>query len=336
MEEENADVYIGFVGNDVLAHQLFDATFPILEESLLWVIPRLKQGQGWKFVTQFFSVPIWILSIVVIVVTAIAFRYFATTAGERDKKYKKLSECLLFIYSCFFNMGNNVLPKDSKLRIICIFLWPFTLNISTYLQGKMFGALTHPVYTDRVGDIEQLRKDLPLVVQENMLPIILRLNSSVSYSVIKSNRMSMEYDLQDVVRYQNMATIITQHILQAHHNFIPYIQPHEIGIHQVVLWVKKHRKFFGAIDGAIKRFVEHGMVKKIVSDMNYNHFLHCFKHASCWDGETQTFVVSAYDLRAAFFVLDLGIGIAAVLLLFEILYYNFSNKKTRNTDTVKI
>lgn len=322
MKQENASVYIGFCGNNFLIQQLFDKTFPILEETVLWVAPKVKQGQDWKFATQIFTLSNWLLSITVLLITSLAFRYFATKANKSDRKYRKLSACLLFIYSCFFNMGNSILPKDIKLRIICLSLGPFALNISAYLQGKLFGALAQPIYTERVGTIEELMANIPLVIQEHMLPFILSSKNNVTYNFVKSNRISMGYDLQDVVKLQNIATVVNEQLLKFQPRFIRYIQTHEIIKYQIVLYVKKHDSFYNTINQTIKKFVEYGIVKKIVSDMQYTYILDCLKYVNCWDGKTRVFSLNGPQFLGAFLVLILGLGIATLTFLFEIIYAN--------------
>lgn len=312
MKEENANVYLGFCRNNLLAHQLFNVVFPALEETVLIAAPKLKQGRDWQFVTQFFTTSNWVLSLLVLLVTAFAFRHFAKTAGESDKKYRTLSECLLFIYSCFFNMGNNILPKDIKLRIICLSLGPFALNISAYLQGKLFGALTHPIYIER--DQSTIAK-LPVIIQEHMLTLFA---NSKSFNFIKSNRMSMEYDLQDVVRFEETATIITQQILQNYPHFIPYIQTHEIAKYQIVVYVMRHECFYEIINHVTKKLAEHGFIKKIISDIKYDHMLHCLKYMSCWYGRMNVSKLTSVDLRGAFFVLNLGFAIGLLTFITEI------------------
>lgn len=338
MKTENANVYIGFCGNNLLAHQLFDTTFPVLEETALWAAPKLKQGQDWKFITQFFTLSNWILSFAVLMITALAFRYFASKAGESDRKYRTLSQCLLFIYSCFFNMGNNILPKDAKLRIICLSLGPFALNISAYLQGKLFGALTHPVYMERSEtNFEELQKSFPLVIQEYMLTVLLNSRNKISMNYIKSNRISTEYDLQDMVRYQNLATVITEQILQNHPRFTAYIQTHEIARYQIVMYVMKHDCFYSIINESIKKLVEHGFTRKIAFEIKHHHMLHCLKYRSCWDGHTKVFSLTSIDLRGAFFMLNCGFAIGVLIFLIEVSYYYFNcNQRAKQQRCCKI
>lgn len=330
MKKVNASIYIGVCNYNYLAQQLFDTPFPILEESVLWVAPKLKQGQGWKFVTQFFTLTNWLLSISVLLITAFAFRYFATKAKDSDRKYKKFSECLLFIYSCFFNMGNNILPKDGKLRLICLSLGPFALNISAYLQGRLFGALTHPIYTERVGSIEELSTTMPLVIQEHMLILFLSSKSNKTYNFIKSGRQSMRDDLEDVVKFQNIATVVNEQLLHDQIHFTPYIQTQTIMKYQIALYVMKHDMLYKIINDMIKKMVEHGIVKRLVSDMQYNFKLRCLRYLNCWDGNIQISSLSAVDLRGAFFVLNFGFVVGALIFLFEIFYHYFNYYKIRN------
>lgn len=327
MQAENANVFIGFCSDNFFAGQFFEATFPVLEEAMLWAAPKIKQGQGWKFVSQFFTLSNWILSFAVLIITALAFRYFARAAGESDKKYRTLSQCLLFIYSCFFNMGNSILPKDTKLRIICLSLGPFALNISAYLQGKMFGALTQPVYTERDGSFEELQASLPLVAQEHLMHLLLSSQRQTKFNFVKSQRPSMEYDLQDMVRYQDRATIVTQQVLQNHRHFKAYIQSQEIARFQIVFYVTKHSGFYNVIDNAIKKFTEHGLIRKIERDFKYVQMLHCMKYGTCWEGHTKVFKLTSSDLRGGFFVLNFGFAVGALVFFIEIPYYYFKSKE---------
>lgn len=319
MREENATIYMGYCHDSGLTQQLFDATIPVLDDSVLWVAPKLKQGQGWSVIMQFFTLSNWLLSMFVLIVTASAFRYFATKAEEGDRKYRKMSQCLLFIYSCFFNMGNSILPKDAKLRIICLSLGPFALNISAYLQGKLVGALTHPIYIERDGSFEELQNDIPLVIQEYMFALLQICNISY-YNFTKSNRSLMQFDLQDVVRFKDRATIINKEILNDHSHFMPYIQTYEIIKYKVVLYVMKNDKLYELINDTIKKFVEHGFIKKIISDVKYTHVLQCFQHMNCWDSNTQVFILTIPHLKGAFFVLIFGLAIAVVLFLTELFW----------------
>lgn len=320
MREENATIYMGFCHDSGLAQQLFDATIPILDDSILWVAPKLKQGQGWSVIMQFFTLSNWLLSMFVLIITALAFRYFATKAGEDDRKYRKMSQCLLFIYSCFFNMGNSILPKDAKLRIICLSLGPFALNISAYLQGKLVGALTHPIYTERDGSFEELQNNIPLVIQEYMLTLLQISKTNISYNFSKSNRSLMQFDLQDVVKLQDRATIINKELLNDHSHFMSYIQTNEIIKYKVVLYVMKNDGLYELINDTIKKFVEHGFIKKIISDVKYMHVLQCYQYMNCWDANTQVFILTIPHLKGAFFVLIFGLAVAVVLFLIELLW----------------
>lgn len=314
---------MGFCNNSFLMEQLFTTTFPVVEEAVLWVGPRLKKGEGWNVVTQFFTLLNWLLSIVVLIVTAVAFRYFAKKAGEKDRKYRKLSECFLFIYSCFFNMGNSILPKDTKLRIICLSLGPFALNISAYLQGKLFGALTHPIYSENFGSSEELLKSIPMVIQKHMLPVLQSSGNNIFDNFIKSTRMSMGFDLQDVVKYQDRATVINQEILKYYSHFLPYIQTQEIMKYRIVLYVMKHDGICNVINNIIIKFIEHGILKKIISDMNIINVFQYQKNMDYWDGFSQVSSLKLSKMRGAFVVLSLGFIIATTLFLLEYFFNHF-------------
>lgn len=288
------------------------------------VSPKWKQGQGWKLLTQFFTPTNWLLSASILLVTALAFRYFATTAGEEDKKYRNTSECLLFIYSCFFNMGNNILPKDAKLRIICLSLGPFALNISAYLQGKLIGAITQPVYYEADNEVSQ--SNIPVVVQKQVIELLNRFEGEIStYVLTESRRISVEHDLQDVVKYKRTATIVTQHAIQNHRDFMPFLKAQELRNIPVVLYVAKQSTLNKIIKEIILKLVEHGFAAKIISSVKHNYLLYCLTH-NCLNDIEKRLRLSCEDLKGAFYLYIAALATSTAMLLLE-LAYNYIRQK---------
>lgn len=337
LEDGLGDIYLGFCNMNFITYRQFDITYFVLEDSVIWIVPKPKKIEDWRLLVTVFTSKLW-LSIVagffccVTIFTAIAI---CTSSGRFDN----VANCFFLIYSTFLNMGYNIYPRTFKLRIICVCLVLFALNINAYLQGKLYSNMSQPVYEKEIANtVELLETGMPLIFNRATSLLFLfngPVNLQVYRTYIPSNNTNAGDDLIEVVENQNFATIVTESILNTRPYARPLVTKFDVVRLKASMCVKRHYVLFEKIDELVKKFVEHGFVEKLTSQLKHSCGLLCYTNENCSSiSNKRTVKLSYQNLEAAFFVYKVGLAVACVAFVVEMfigylkrsfVYYKSSN-----------
>lgn len=156
------DIFLSLSADNYITHKMFDITIPLLDETVVWVVPKAKRIENWKVILMIFTCSNWIALLIVLAMSVAIFRMFSR---KRDGKYHKTLYLAQFTTLIFLSMAtSSVLPKNSRMRVFFLFLTFFCINLGAYLQGKLYSNFTQPLYEKEISNIDELLESgLPMM-----------------------------------------------------------------------------------------------------------------------------------------------------------------------------
>lgn len=156
------DIFLSLLADNFITHKMFDITVPLLDDGMVWVVPKAKRIENWRVILMIFTYYNWI---VLLIVFALSVAIFRMLSHKRDGKYNKTLYIAQFTTLIFLSMAtSSILPKNSKMRVFFLFLTFFCINLGAYIQGKLYSNFTQPLYEKEISNIDELLKSgLPLM-----------------------------------------------------------------------------------------------------------------------------------------------------------------------------
>lgn len=166
------DIFLSLLADNFITHKLFDITVAILDDAIVWIVPRAKRIENWKVILMIFTYNNWV---VLLIVFALSVAIFRIISNKRDGKYNKTPHLAQFTTLIFLSMAaSGVLPKNSKMRVFFLFLAFFCINLGAYLQGKLYSNFTQPLYEKEITNIDELLESgLPLMFGDGLAILFL-------------------------------------------------------------------------------------------------------------------------------------------------------------------
>lgn len=313
------DIYLSFCNLNFITYKQFDISVYVVEESIIFVIPKPKKIEDWRLLATIFNSKLWISIVVGFLISVGVFALIAINTNSGRLKY--FAHCFFLIFCTFLNMGYNIYPRTFKLRILYVCLVLFSLNINAYLQGKLYSNMSKPVYEKEITNtVDLLDSGIPLIFNRATSLLFLfngPVNLRVYRTYIPSENIYVDDDLIGVVKNQDYATVIRGGILDTHPYARPLITKFDITKLRASICVKRYHVLFEKIDEYVTRFVEHGIVNKFITNMKHTYGLDCYKSHNCNFSNKRTVKLSRKNLQAAFFIYAVGIILACLIFLGE-------------------
>lgn len=329
------DVYLSLCNKNLITYQDFDITFALLEDSMIWIVPRAKKIQDWRLLATIFALNLWISFVVTFIFSVLIFKAIALCSA--DKQFHDIFKCFFVTYCIFLNTSCHILPKTFKLRVLCICFIAFALNINAFLQGKLYSNLSHPVYEKEITNTEELLDSgLPLIFN-NAMALMFMFGGPVDRKVFdryipSEGNSTMKDQLQTLVEKQNFATVISEGILLTNPHTVTLFNKFAIISLPVTIFVKQNHILFETIDDFVRILVENGIVQKFVSDIKYTYALECYEHANCLSFNQNVIKLSIKNLQGALLLYEIGIVVACIVFFLEMCIWHFKKTLFKKTN----
>lgn len=316
----NGDILLSLCNHNLITHMQFDITHGLLDESVSFFTPKAKKIEDWKLIFMNLTLHNRITLLALFCFTVIMLRILRT---QLERRFISVYQCALFTYAILLNMSYGVLPKSSKLRLVCIFLILFAINFSAYWQGKLYSTLTHPMYEKEITNIDDLlQSGLPLIFGDAFAIIFLVTKDPRYRHIYKtyttSRNTDMLMDVLDVMEKQNFATLCSTGSLLMYPQVLHQINRFDVITIQTSIFVKKDHYIYEMFNYEVLETVEHGIVSKIMSDLRYTYALNCYHDQNCSNPQSQRLLpLSLKNLQGTFLLYCCGLILATIMFIFE-------------------
>ena len=330
LKKKNADVAIAdyFITNERLPYIDFSLSYK--SSYICYIVPVPKPYDKWTSLYLPFGFDIWVATGVSYISTAFTLRLMTLT--QKDGRFHDLCLCFLYAFGNILGVIQNRKIQSLVNRLFLVLWICCTFVISSYYRVGFISYVTYPYTPPVVDKIEHLVETPYKIVSSNFDNVFMEMLNKSSYPVFKKLRDRMTVSRDFEYGYSLLNT--SQWALQIEKFLGQYIlatrfQP-AIGkaprFHQMseCLWpvlsalgLQKNSPIKPQFDQQIQRLIEGGFHKYLVATF-------VAKRVSPRSNKPQNFFddfspFALNDLQGSFYVLLFGLGISALLIIFEVL-----------------
>jgi len=150
-------VYIAFGDLGTRAITIFDSTNSYCFKSVRWYVPCTVKYPRWSSIFRIFSVELWIVLIISIVIAAISTtriaRYSCTSEWQG---YKTLSSSLTNMWAVILGVSVSTMPRTPSLRSLFLACVVFSLVFSTVFQAFLTTFLIDSGYKTPIQNMDEM------------------------------------------------------------------------------------------------------------------------------------------------------------------------------------
>ena len=153
------EIYIalGAMGTDYFNVSYLDNTIIYTMMSISWYVPCSVKYPRWSSIFRIFSVELWLVLIISIVIAAISTTRVARYSCTPEwKGYKTLSSSLTNLWAVILGLSVSTMPRAPSLRSL-FFAWiSFSLAFSTVFQAFLTTFLIDSGYKTPIQNVEEM------------------------------------------------------------------------------------------------------------------------------------------------------------------------------------
>lgn len=304
----------------------YEVTDYFMYDPPIWLIAAPEQMSNLEQIIQIFDFPLWMLIFITLIFTAI----FAWLIGKykHEKHFENISTSFMNLYSGMLNIPFPMRIKSTSLKLCIVFYWLYTFHVTYNFQGELSSFLTTPSYKPGITNLEE-------VVESNVIPILkayqikmfrdmnITLATKLSAkSVPIEGRSKIPHNVVKYVKNNKNSCMTSYesifHVYQSYNIRIlsgRFLEPHTESF-----GFRKGHPLFNTIDRIIRIIFEGGF---------NNRWLNHMRNRSKMEfSENVGFIALNNDhFQGVFILLSIGLVIAFVIFLIEVLYSKLKLKK---------
>lgn len=144
LEKRRGDMVIGAFHPKSEEHLNFDMTFGHMEDATYWLVPKAKLLPLWKRLNLIFSLEVYLILFISIIVTTIVSCYL----------YKEsFSSALIMLYQILLECSLHRMPD---FRTLIITWTAYCLVISTVFKSKLINVMTENMYDHQIESLSDI------------------------------------------------------------------------------------------------------------------------------------------------------------------------------------
>jgi hypothetical protein len=310
--------------------QYFEVSDSYFFESFSWCVPHATTQPSWRKVLDAISYQIWIVFCLSFLAESVVV-WLLSKKTQKETYYKNYINCLLNLFSMALGVSTRHHPKTQILRWICCFWILFCLNFGVLYETQLFSVLTKPVYDNQIKSIgEIMENNLQMLFVPNVLSYMEK-NYSLNRELYKNSvdctdmnacLSQVAYDKDGAVC---VSTSYTDYIKDSYvtQENIPLIHcfHSDIVTYPVILLMKKGFPLKLRFNKIISQLVAGGFIDFWAEEV----FTHKWKleELAKLNTTNTTELLGIEQLKSAFICLLIGLLVATIVFVGEIIYYVF-------------
>jgi hypothetical protein len=340
MFEKVAYLALGNIGTHYLSVSIFDSTSSYYMMGARWYVPCSVKNQRWSSIFRIFSLELWFVLIISIVIAAISTtlfgRYSCTSEWQR---YKSVTSSLTNIWAVIVCVPVSTLPRAPSLRSLFLAWMCFSLAFSTVFQALLTIFLIDSGYITPIQNMDELYDSGMKLAYQPGHNFMIENGDETEFSKVQRNRVncpSFEVCL-DWAKYQkNVSVLLLDKVAEdeyARGDFVgensePLLCRLEDGI--IYTFGQSMIMFHG--DPLMRRVNE--IIDRVVEAGLYNHWVSLNKHVlKLYSGKIAIvhpldgyYSFNLYHMQVAFYLLLMGWCLCVLCFVFEVLYNHIFTK----------
>ncbi|PSN53423.1 Ionotropic receptor 745 [Blattella germanica] len=327
MIDKVSDIYIAMFPILPFFIAYADPTIPYFFTSLEWYVPCAKPNPTSGNILKVFTIPVWVVLILVLFLAAAVFYYLAK--NNKDSKVI-FSDCLLSTWALLLSLSAENLPVSTKFRIFLFLFISFSLTINTVFQSFFTSFLIDPGFEKPIESIQDInRKNIPIARSLMTEYITLALSNNMLDKVTTQEVPCSDYDqcIQIALKYQNMTILAEKYKTEYVGSALginvgtgkKYCSLDTVASGGISMYLAKGDPLVDVFNTLIQRCLEAGFLGKYWSEFTT---LNALQNKNDQEESSDSYVVlGVTHLKMCFSFLLLGNFLGLIVLLIECCYH---------------
>jgi hypothetical protein len=312
-----------------------------------WYTPCAVRHERWSRFFKIFSVDMWIifaLSLVLAVITVRCISNYAHKSHlQESNSYTNIFSVTTNITAVLLSVSVNTQPRSAPLRLF-FFCWVcYSFAISTVFQAYLTTFLIEPGYENPIKTVEEMLNSEIHFGFNVYNQIIFPDTSDPVESAFVKNSVECHNPYTCFVwaaKYHNISTILDDLFIGYYRGEVnwedennrPLVCELENGVIRTFgfsIWMRKRSPFFELINNVLSRIIEGGIYMHI-KEMGFerNKIQSGFNFSNSYDTYS---VFRVSHLQTAFYLLMLGYVLTVACFVTEIMWHRYRSKGRERT-----
>jgi hypothetical protein len=330
----------GFV-KSIVFKSFFDYTRSYIFHSFRWYVPCSIKYQRWNSIFRIFSLELWLVLIISIVIAAISItllgRYSCTPEWQG---YKTLTSALTNVWAVILGVSVSTMPRTPSLRSLFLTWVCFSLAFSTVFQAFLTTFLVDSGYKTPIQNMAQLfASGIKLVYPPDYNYIYMKGDETEVTNVIINSVKCPSYD--DCVKWalyqNNISLLLTDAEAEKHYAsglFVgQYSEPLMCKLQDGAFYQTGSTMLMSHGDPLMRRVNE--IIDRVVEAGIYNFWISIYMNRVKIKSRKISIVhqidgyysFNLYHMQPAFYLLIMGWCLSVLCFMVELLYNRVLNKK---------
>jgi hypothetical protein len=327
------------------AYKTFDATISYLRETYVWFVPHAKPGPHWTSLVMIFETPVWCLVFTAYILGSFAIYILANVKHVTRREfngYRKLVSCCFYTLHTLLGLSVAVKPRSWPVRVSFLMWVLFSLEINTAYQSSLISFLTEPPPLPVIRTVDELLtsglkygttnrsfNNFDTSEDPQFQRILQKLEFNDNFTALL-DRMAFHGDLAVAGGKAHTSFLRdTHYVLKGKRLFIAIKE--SISSNGIVMYLRKGSPLLDRYNTIIFRVIEAGLVNKWWEDVTHKPSRNedqDFDDEEDKDGDgdedhydsrKKLSVLSLSHLQGAFCLWVVGLGMALVVYVIEIM-----------------
>ncbi|KAJ4431189.1 hypothetical protein ANN_19786 [Periplaneta americana] len=331
VSEGYSDILIGLVPlAPALLFSALEPTIPYEFTEMKWVVPCPPQAPRLQKIMSVFSLPVWVLIISVIILTALVFSCSNHASKYSSEPCNKLTPFRSFydVWAIFMNVSVPKMPKTTNRRILFFIYVCYSFAMSIIFQAYFVTYLVEPGYEKNLETFDELLRSN---LKYGYVDIMELTASTTDYTEHKLFPQSRRVDCSDVTNCMKRvilkrdiaaigAPIVSHYIasilgVDDEMKVVCFLEERLVFASNIAL-LPKGSPLLPHLNVLIRRTCEGGLVDKLWEETKHIALLTSEKR-STENGNDLYFVFSLSHLSPVFILLIVGLVICSFVFLLE-------------------
>jgi hypothetical protein len=304
---------------------LLDSSFPFSDFRYIWYVPCAKPFDRIQRISGIFSTSVWIILLILMLLSCIIIRCFASGAPTEGHAYLHTSTVIYNVWAIAMGISVTEMPQTYRLRAV-IFAWVcYCFAISTIFLTFFTSFLIDPGLDQQITSIEELLDSrMEFGFGESIDFYFANSEVGLHKELLNYRKLCNQTEpcIKRIIDTGKFATFVepngVKKFLKSHHKGIKLCHMNNIDTYNilVVAYFSKGSYLVETFDKHMSSIFESGLVNR--EDITTSALP--AKGPAGWDDNPITyFAFSTNHLLIAFYGLPLGYCLSFIVLIGEIL-----------------
>jgi hypothetical protein len=333
-------IALGGVVTDYLKDTFMDSTNTYYVSRVRWYVPCSDKYPRWSSIFRIFSVELWVVLIIAIVIAAISTTHFGRYSCTSEwQGYKTLTSSLTNVCAVILGVSVSTMPRAPSLRLLFLAWVFFSIAFSTVFQAFLTLFLIDSGYKTPIQNIDELYESGIKLAYNREHNFMFVIGDEIETSKVQRNYMNCtSFNVcVDWAKYQkNVSILLDDSVAEMHYAvgdlFGENSEPLLCRLEDGVVFTTGLSMIMLYGDPLLRRVTE--IIDRVVEAGIYNYWVSLYmnKHKiksrkiAIVHPLSEYYSFNLYHMQPAFYLILMGWCLSAICFIVELLYNRLFSK----------